>query len=152
MPKMFSTSTMFKKKTFFAHENMKKPASKFAKSAQIQLESQFRFHKNLPLRDLSIMTLNADHACQKMHFQTLFSNKLALSGGLCARKRGQKQCFHQCLFSCLRKLSSFQQYILLQCIYYSHWVNGARNEVISIGRWGVFYFEKGAICQSHLAA
>ena len=42
---------------FFAHENMKKPASKVAKPAQIQPKSQFLFHKNLPLRDFSIMTL-----------------------------------------------------------------------------------------------
>ena len=42
---------------FFAHENMKKPASKVAKPAQIQPKSQFLFHKNLPPRDFSIMTL-----------------------------------------------------------------------------------------------
>ena len=85
MPKMSSPSKIFLK-FFFAHENMKKPASKFAKSAQIQPKSQFRFHKNLLLRDFSIMTLNADHACQKMHFQTLFSNKLALWRALCQKK------------------------------------------------------------------
>ena len=34
----------------------------------------------------------------------------------------------------------------------SHCSNGARNGVISIGQWGVFNHEKGAICQSHLAA
>ena len=56
MPKMFSQSTMFLK-LFFAHENMKKPASKVAKPAQIQPKSQFLFHKNLPPRDFSIMTL-----------------------------------------------------------------------------------------------
>ena len=38
---------------------MKKPASKVAKPAQIQPKSQFLFHKNLPPRDLSIMTLRA---------------------------------------------------------------------------------------------
>jgi hypothetical protein len=36
---------------------MKKPASKVAKPAQIQPKSQFLFHKNLPPRDFSIMTL-----------------------------------------------------------------------------------------------
>ena len=56
MPKMFSPSTMFFE-LFVAHENMKKPASKVAKLAQIQPKSQFLFHKNLPLRDFSIMTL-----------------------------------------------------------------------------------------------
>ena len=35
--------------------------------------------------------------------------------------------------------------IMLQRIYYSHWVNGAQNGVISIGRWGVFNHEKGTI-------
>ena len=57
MPKMFSPSTMFLKKNF-AHENMKKPASKVAKPAQIQPKSQFLFHKNLPPHDFSIMTLD----------------------------------------------------------------------------------------------
>ena len=57
MPKMFSLSTMFLKLFFFAHENMKKPASKVAKPAQIQAKSQFLFHKNLPSRDFSLMTL-----------------------------------------------------------------------------------------------
>ena len=33
----------------------------------------------------------------------------------------------------------------LQRICYSHWANGARNGVISIGQWGVFNHEKGAI-------
>ena len=56
MPLMFSPSTMFLI-FFFAHENMKKPASKVAKPAQIQPKSQFLFHKNLPPRDFSIMTL-----------------------------------------------------------------------------------------------
>ena len=53
---------------FFAHENLKKPASKVAhncpqfffqqcKPAQIQPKSQLLFHKNLPPRDFSIMTL-----------------------------------------------------------------------------------------------
>ena len=40
----------------------------------------------------------------------------------------------------------------LQRICYSHWANGAWNGVISIGQWGVFNHEKGAIWQSHLAA
>ena len=39
--------------------NMKKPASKVAEPAQIQPKSQFLFHKNLPPRDFSIMTLIA---------------------------------------------------------------------------------------------
>ena len=39
-------------------------------------------------------------------------------------------------------------YLLLHVL---HWANGARNGVISIGQWGVFNHEKGAI-QSHLAA
>ena len=56
MPKMFSLSKMFFKKKF-AHENMKKTASKVAKPAQIQPKSQFLFNKNLPPRDFSIMTL-----------------------------------------------------------------------------------------------
>ena len=55
MPKMFSPSKMFLK-NFFAHENMKKPASKVAEPAQIQPKSQFLFHKNLPPRDFSLMT------------------------------------------------------------------------------------------------
>ena len=45
------------KKMFFAHENMKKPASKVAEPAQIQPKSQFLIHKNLPPRDFSLMTL-----------------------------------------------------------------------------------------------
>ena len=32
-----------------------------------------------------------------------------------------------------------------QHIRYSHWLNGAQNRVISIGQWGVFNHEKGAI-------
>ena len=58
MPLLFSPSTMFFK-FFFAHENMKKPASKVAKTAQIQPKSQFLFHKNLLPRDFSIMTLGS---------------------------------------------------------------------------------------------
>ena len=46
-----------KKKLFFAHENMKKPASKVADPAQIQPKSQFLFHKSLLPRDFSLMTL-----------------------------------------------------------------------------------------------
>ena len=58
MPKMFSPSKMFIYIfSFFAYENMKKPASKVAKTAQIQPKSQSLFHKNLPPRDFSIMTL-----------------------------------------------------------------------------------------------
>ena len=41
---------------------MKKPASKVAEPAQIQPKSQFLFHKNLPPRDFSIMTLGIGHA------------------------------------------------------------------------------------------
>ena len=58
---MFSPSKMFLK-NFFAHENMKKPASKVVKPAQIQPKSQFLFHKNLPPRDFSIMTLAVEEA------------------------------------------------------------------------------------------
>ena len=57
MPKMFSPSKMFLKKKF-AHENMRKPASKVAELAQIQPKSQFLFHKNLPPRDFSILTMS----------------------------------------------------------------------------------------------
>ena len=32
-----------------------------------------------------------------------------------------------------------------QRINYSHWAHGAQNGVISIGQWGVFNHEKGAI-------
>ena len=42
---------------FFAHENMKKQASKVAEPAKIQPKSQFLFHKNLPPRVFSLMTL-----------------------------------------------------------------------------------------------
>ena len=47
---------------------------------------------------------------------------------------------------------SFTEMTMPQRICYSHWANGARNGVISIGQWGVFNHEKGAIWQSHLAA
>ena len=48
---------------FFAPENMKKPPSKVAhnrprplfSAAQIQPKSQFLFHKNLPLRGISLI-------------------------------------------------------------------------------------------------
>ena len=60
---MFSPSKMFFK-IFFAHENMKKLASKVAEPAQIQPKSQFLFHKNLPPRDFSIMTLSANMSLQ----------------------------------------------------------------------------------------
>ena len=36
---------------------MRKPASKVAELAQIQPKSEFLFHKNLPPREFSIMTL-----------------------------------------------------------------------------------------------
>ena len=49
---MFSLFTMFLKKNF-AHENMKKWASKVAKPAQISIPVP----KNLSPRDFSIMTL-----------------------------------------------------------------------------------------------
>ena len=58
MPKMFSPSKKFLKK-INAHENMRKPASKVAEPTQIQPKSQFLFHKNLPPRDFSLMTLRA---------------------------------------------------------------------------------------------
>ena len=38
---------------------MKKTASKVAQPAQIQPKSQFLFHKNLPPRDFSLMTLTS---------------------------------------------------------------------------------------------
>ena len=56
MPKMFSPSTMFLK-TLFCRWKHEKPASKVAEPAQIQPKSQFLFHKNLPPRDFSLMTL-----------------------------------------------------------------------------------------------
>ena len=62
MPKMFSPSKMFLK-FFFAHEDMKKPASKVAEPAKIQPKSQFLFHKNLPPRDFSLMTLAIVRHC-----------------------------------------------------------------------------------------
>ena len=43
---------------FFAHENMKKTASKVAELAQIQLKCLFLFHRNIPPRNFSIMTLD----------------------------------------------------------------------------------------------
>ena len=39
----------------------------------------------------------------------------------------------------------FHNQIMLQRICYSHWANGDRNGVISIGQCGVFNHEKGAI-------
>ena len=47
----------------FAHENMKKTASKVAKPAQIQPKSQFLFYKNLRPRDFSIITLPVTADC-----------------------------------------------------------------------------------------
>ena len=56
MPKnVFTVCNVFKKN--FDHENMKKTASKVTEPAQIQPKSQFLFHKNIPPRDFSIMTL-----------------------------------------------------------------------------------------------
>ena len=81
MPKMFSPSTMFLKK-YFAHENMKKPASKVAEPAQIQPESQFLFHKNLPPRDFSIMTLHSDMQCSPL----TFFQDISINVQLCPRK------------------------------------------------------------------
>ena len=60
-------ATMFLKKHFFAHKNMKKPASKIAHNwpkvifqycqpAQNQPKSHILFHKNGSLRDFYIMT------------------------------------------------------------------------------------------------
>ena len=46
---------------------MKKPASKVAKPAQIQPKSQFLFHKNLPPRDFSIMTLGGKIFVVRLH-------------------------------------------------------------------------------------
>ena len=68
---VFTMYNVFKK--FFAHENMKKLASKVAEPAQNQRKSQLLFHKNLPQRDFSIMTLALskwDQAYQKL--QSLF--------------------------------------------------------------------------------
>ena len=39
---------------------MKKAASKVAEPSQIQPKSQFLFHKNLPPRDFSLMTLRIE--------------------------------------------------------------------------------------------
>jgi hypothetical protein len=65
---------------FFAHENMKKPASKVAEPAQIQPKSQFLFHKNLPPRDFSLMTLSVgtseEYRGTTPECYLLFANKL----------------------------------------------------------------------------
>ena len=61
---------MFFKKNF-AHENMKKPASKIAEPGQIQPKSQFLFHKNLPPRDFSIMTLDGKFIQSESNFATI---------------------------------------------------------------------------------
>ena len=45
----------------------------------------------------------------------------------------------------ITKVSFFIECTELQRICYSHWANGAQNGVISIGQWGVFNHEKGAI-------
>ena len=80
MPKMFSPSKMFLKK-FFAHENMWKPASKVAEPAQIQPKSQFLFHKNLPPRDFSLMTLNIIIGTMQIQVQfQLPANPVAYTG------------------------------------------------------------------------
>ena len=61
---------------FFAHENMKKSASKVAKPAQIQPKSQFMFHKNLPTRDFSIMTLSTGElAGASVEISSLYLNE-----------------------------------------------------------------------------
>ena len=57
MLSIFIVRTLQCLKFFFANENMKKPASKVAEPAQMQPKSQFLFHKNLPPRDFSLMTL-----------------------------------------------------------------------------------------------
>ena len=83
MPKMFSPSTMFFK-FFFAHENMKKPASKVAKPAQIQPKSQILFLKNLPPRDFSIMTLvipNSFFVTNQPDFQAWLQYKVWINLG-----------------------------------------------------------------------
>ena len=64
---MFSPSKMFFK-IFFAHENMRKPASKVAEPAKIQPKFQFLFHKNLPPLDFSLMTLVTSHSELKTGF------------------------------------------------------------------------------------
>ena len=61
---MFSPSTMLL--IFFCLKNMKKMASKVAEPAQIQPKSQFLFHKNLPPRDFSLMTLHTGCLTKKL--------------------------------------------------------------------------------------
>ena len=80
-------TTMLLKKNyiFFAPENMKKPPSKVAhnrprpfffqycQSAQIQPKSQFLFHKNLPPRDFSIMTLEPGGSSNRSRYLRVMS-------------------------------------------------------------------------------
>ena len=54
---------------------MKKPASKVAEPAQIQPKSQILFHKNLPPRYLSIMTLPGVLGGKKTLFQKTSKQK-----------------------------------------------------------------------------
>ena len=70
----------------FAHENMKKPASKVAHNwpksiffsnanrPQIQPKSQFLFHENIPPWDISIMTLVLRAYCPNI-YTVLKSNR-----------------------------------------------------------------------------
>jgi hypothetical protein len=60
---------------------MKKPASKVAKPAQIQPKSQFLFHKNLPPRDFSILTLITAMGCR----QCLLLSVVQLKGKHCRK-------------------------------------------------------------------
>ena len=56
---LFSVNaTFFLNINIFGPQKHEKPASKFAKLAQIQPKSQYLFHKNLPPRDFSLMTLS----------------------------------------------------------------------------------------------
>ena len=52
---------------------------------------------------------------------------------------------YQVKLECIMIFIYFPIYIKLQRICYSRLANGARNGVISIGQWGVFNREKGAI-------
>ena len=75
MPKMFLQSTMFLI-FFFAHENMKKPASKVDKPAQIQPKSQFMFHKNLPPATTGL--LYNDFGCQSSGCQIVLMLQMSV--------------------------------------------------------------------------
>ena len=52
----------------------------------------------------------------------------------------------------LKVLKQYRVSCIVQPDISAHWANGTWNGVISIGQWGVFNHEKGAIWQSHLAA